>query len=103
MLVQLVNNYHHIGLYKRDPNVSSRSLYKDQYDGNYYLARPAAVALTALISQAKRDGISFTISSAYRNTYHQKRAGTATNSPHEYGGAIDISELYSALDPKGSM
>lgn len=89
--------------YKRDPNVSSRSLYKDQYNGNYYLARPAAIQLTNLISQAKTDGISFTITSAYRSTYHQKRAGTATNSPHEYGGAIDIGELYSALDPKGSI
>lgn len=89
--------------YSRDPNVSSRSLYKDQYNGNYYLARPAAIALTKLISQAKTDGISFTISSAYRSTYHQKRAGTATNSPHEYGGAIDIAELYAALNPPGSM
>ncbi len=84
-------------------NEKYRSIFQNQYDGNYYLARPAAFALTSLISQAKTDGISFTISSAYRNTFHNKAAGGATDSAHAYGGAIDILELWTALDPQGSV
>ena len=81
---------------------SSKQVYIDQYDSNYYLARPAALMLGRLINQAKTDGISFTISSAYRNTVHNTAIGGATDSAHAYGGAIDIGELYNALDPKGS-
>ena len=77
-------------------------IYRDQYDSNYYLARPAAENLSRLIDQAKRDGISFEITSAYRNTYHNMEIGGDTNSAHAYGGAIDIGELYNALNPKGS-
>lgn len=78
------------------------SIYQEQYDSNYYLARPAAENLSRLIDRAKADGISFTITSAYRNTYHNREVGGDTNSAHAYGGAIDIGELYNALDPKGS-
>lgn len=81
---------------------SSKQIYIDQYDSNYYLARPAANALNRLVNQAKRDGISFTITSAYRNTYHNTKIGGAVDSAHAYGGAIDIGDLYQALDPKGS-
>ena len=78
------------------------SIYQEQYDSNYYLARPAAENLSRLIDRAKADGISFTITSAYRNTYHNREVGGDTNSAHAYGGAIDIGELYNALNPKGS-
>ena len=81
---------------------SDKQIYIDQYDSNYYLARPAAFMLRRLIDQAKRDGISFTISSAYRNTVHNKSIGGATDSAHAYGGAIDIEELFNALSPKGT-
>ena len=45
------------------------------------------------------DGKQFTITSAYRNLDHQARLlkkdkeNAATNSPHSYGGAIDIGEI----------
>jgi LAS superfamily LD-carboxypeptidase LdcB len=81
---------------------NSYQIYVDQYDSNYYLARPAAFMLRRLIDQAEKDGISFTITSAYRNTTHNKSVGGATDSAHAYGGAIDIGELYHALSPKGS-
>lgn len=96
------------------PNVKMSSqgatwkpVYQSQYDGNYYLARPAADALRNLVRKAQADGISFTITSAYRNQYHSEKLYkkpvnvNPTNeeiSAHLFGGAIDIGELYTAAD-----
>jgi len=78
-----------------------RQFYKKQYGGNYFLEQNAAYALDSLARKAQRDGISFTITSAYRDLDHQARIlkkdkkNAATNSPHSYGGAIDIQEIAS--------
>jgi hypothetical protein len=73
---------------------SSKWIYEQQYDGYYYLARAAAMNLKELVRDARADGIEFTISSAYRNNYHNSKIGGASNSAHKYGGAIDIADLY---------
>jgi len=78
-----------------------RQFYKKQYGGHYFLEQNAAYALDSLARKAQRDGISFTITSAYRDLNHQARIlkkdkeNAATNSPHSYGGAIDIQEISS--------
>ena len=76
-----------------------KEFYKKAYGGNYFLEQNAAKALQQLAAKAKQDGISFTISSAYRSEDHQKllrksNPNAAKNiSPHSYGGAIDIAEI----------
>lgn len=77
---------------------------KKYYDGNYYLAKPAAEALLkfAKFLEENYPGKTFQINSAYRNYDHQnslkssdsssKTAG-AGSSAHGWGGAIDIQEL----------
>ena len=73
--------------------------YEKEYDGYYYLADEATRGLVKLADQARADGISFTITSAYRSNAHQTRlqnSGVAAqpgSSPHNYGGAIDIGEI----------
>ena len=74
------------------------------YDGEYYLAQPAAEALYEFGQFIKNnwEGKSFLITSAYRSYNHQtglktadsssKVAGAGT-SAHGWGGAIDINEL----------
>lgn len=71
------------------------------YNGEYYLARPAAIALFKLAKHlaANNPNQTYTITSAYRNNQHQAElAGTsvaaaAGSSAHNWGGAIDIQEL----------
>jgi hypothetical protein len=71
--------------------------------GGWFLLHPEAAAqYLKLKALADKEGISFTLSSAYRNYKHQKTlknkkgggAATAGSSPHGWGGAIDIGELY---------
>lgn len=77
---------------------------KVYYDGNYYLAEPAAEALLEFGKFLEKEypGKTYLITSAYRNIAHQK--GLSSNdksniaakpggSPHGWGGAIDIQEL----------
>ena len=90
-------SYDNVKLSSQDADTAE--FYKSEYDGNYFLEKQAAFALTQLIGQAKNDGISFTITSAYRSLDHQTRlssSGVAAkpgSSPHNYGGAIDIGEI----------
>jgi len=80
---------------------------KTYYDGNYYLAEPAAEALLefgkfieeAWLSKGKSP---FLITSAYRSYSHQNglktndnsaKTASAGSSPHGWGGAIDINGL----------
>lgn len=73
----------------------------DYYDGNYYLAEPAAEALLEFGKFLEREypGKQFLITSAYRSRLHQSElsstgvAASAGSSPHGWGGAIDIQEL----------
>lgn len=76
-----------------------KEFYKKAYGGNYFLEQNAAKALQQLVVKAKQDGISFTISSAYRSEDHQKLLRKSNPnaakqiSAHSYGGAIDIAEI----------
>jgi hypothetical protein len=71
---------------------------------SWWLAKPAAIKLSDLTRMAAKDGINLTITSTYRSYAYQantsKLAGGASqgNSPHGWGGAIDIAELYGAVN-----
>ena len=76
----------------------------------YWLATPAQEALQRLAKQATDDGIVFTINSTYRSYAYQentkrqypKTAASPGNSPHGWGGAIDILELNRAVGGSAS-
>jgi len=71
---------------------------------SWWLAKPASIKLSDLTRMAAKDGINLTITSTYRSYAYQantsKLAGGASqgNSPHGWGGAIDIAELYGAVN-----
>jgi hypothetical protein len=71
---------------------------------SWWLAKPAAIKLLDLTRMAAKGGINLTITSTYRSYAYQantsKLAGGASqgNSPHGWGGAIDIAELYGAVN-----
>lgn len=71
---------------------------------SWWLAKPAAIKLSDLTRMAAKDGINLTITSTYRSYAYQantaKLPGGASqgNSPHGWGGAIDIAELYGAVN-----
>lgn len=81
---------------------------KTYYDGEYYLAEPAALALLEFGKFIEENWIKklnknpFLITSAYRSYNHQNglksadssaKTASAGSSPHGWGGAIDINEL----------
>ena len=77
---------------------------KTYYNGEYYLAQPAAEALYEFgkFIEENWDGEPFMITSAYRSYNHQNglktsdssaKTASAGSSPHGWGGAIDIQEL----------
>ena len=88
------------------------------YKGYYVLEPGAAAACSKWMAQAKSDGFSFTITSAYRDFAYQNKlaAGSANpktkkksaavasagNSVHGIGLAVDIGELYRAAGGKGA-
>ena len=78
--------------------------YTYQGTGNWFLLHPEAARQYKLMeAAAKSQGIRWTITSAYRDYSHQVSLGkkntvaAAGSSPHGWGGAIDIGELYSAV------
>lgn len=79
-----------------------------EYGFQFLLHPEAAQQYLAMKEAAKRDGIKWTITSAYRSYNHQKSLGstrtvaTAGSSPHGWGGAIDIGELYLAAKGSGN-
>ena len=96
-------------LYNQDSN-------KTYYDGEYYLAEPAALALLEFGKFIEENWIKkgknpFLITSAYRSYNHQNglksadssaKTASAGSSPHGWGGAIDINELI-ARDGDGNL
>jgi predicted chitinase len=77
--------------------------------GGWYLLHPEAAEQYLKLKQfAASQGIKFTLTSAYRDFAHQQELGSsatvagAGSSPHGWGGAIDISELYRAVGGSGS-
>lgn len=75
-------------------------------ESGWYLLHPeAAAAYKQLRAYAVQQGVNFTLTSAYRDFDHQKAlrdgskggAAPAGSSPHGWGIAIDISELYHAV------
>lgn len=74
-----------------------------KWDKSWWLAKPALIKLQDLTRMAAKDGVTLTITSTYRSYTYQaqtsKLPGGASqgNSPHGWGGAIDISELYQAV------
>lgn len=77
--------------------------------GGWYLLHPEAAEQYNKLKQfAKSQGVKFTLSSAYRDFAHQQELGSkstvagAGSSPHGWGGAIDIQELYRAVGGTGN-
>lgn len=91
----------------------SQDTNKTYYNGEYYLAQPAAEALLEFgkFIEENWDEDPFMITSAYRSYAHQNGLKTedsssttasAGSSPHGWGGAIDIQELI-ARDGNGKL
>jgi len=83
----------------------SRPRYKYNKTGDWVLMHPEAAAQYAKWqAQAKKDGITFTIASGYRDRAHQAEvqadvgddAAKPGSSPHGWGATIDISGLKKA-------
>jgi hypothetical protein len=92
-------------------NGNGYAKYKYKGTGGWYLLHPtAATQYLKLVEAAKKDKVSFTLTSAYRDRAHQKSLGKKKtvakvgSSAHGWGGAIDISELFAEVagsgDPK---
>jgi len=86
---------------------------KDRYtyqgSGGWYLLHPQAAAQYQRMKQsATAQGIGWTVTSAYRDLDHQGSLGSSStvakagSSPHGWGGALDISELYRAVGGSGN-
>lgn len=79
-----------------------------RYNGKYLLHPEAAIQYFKLKKQAKTEGITWTITSAYRSVAHQQSLGTGStiakpgSSPHGWGIAIDFSELYRQVGGSGN-
>ena len=73
----------------------------------FMLHPSAAKAWFKWRDEMKSKGISFRVSSAYRNYAHQNGLGSgstvakAGSSPHGFGGALDFSNLYSIVGGSG--
>ena len=77
-------------------------------DGLYRLHPAAAKAYLQLKNAAAADNVRWTLSSAYRSKEHQATLGSGStvakpgSSPHGFGGAIDIQELYREVGGSGN-
>jgi hypothetical protein len=77
-------------------------------DGLYRLHPAAAKAYLQLKNAAASDNVRWTLSSAYRSKEHQATLGSGStvakpgSSPHGFGGAIDIQELYREVGGSGN-
>lgn len=86
-----------------------RDKYIYQGTKGWHLLHPeAARQYLAFKAYANSQNIRFTLSSAYRDLAHQISLGSGSTvatpgySPHGWGGAVDISEIYAAVPgPKG--
>lgn len=78
-----------------------------RYGGSHLLYPEAAARYQEMKAAAVAQGIRWTVTSAYRDFAHQVSLGSsrtvaaAGSSPHGWGGAIDIGELYSAVRGSG--
>lgn len=86
----------------------AKQRYRYNETGGWYLLHPEAAEQYNKLKQfAKSQGVRFTLSSAYRDFAHQQELGSrstvagAGSSPHGWGGAIDIQELYRAVAGSG--
>ena len=74
----------------------------------YMLAPPAASAWFKWKAEMDQKKISYSISSGYRNTSHQRSLGSGAtvaspgSSPHGIGGALDFRNLYQIVGGSGS-
>jgi LAS superfamily LD-carboxypeptidase LdcB len=79
-----------------------------RYNGKYLLHPEAAIQYFKLKKQAKAEGVTWTMTSAYRSVAHQQSLGTGStiakpgSSPHGWGIAIDFSELYRQVGGSGN-
>ncbi len=85
-----------------------KSRYTYNGTGGWFLLHPqAAQAYLSMKAAAKKDGISWTLTSAYRDLEHQQSLGSgstvakAGSSPHGLALAIDFGELYRVVDGSG--
>lgn len=87
------------------PPLANKTYYPDGY---WRLHPSAAKAYISFYNAAKSVGYNWTLTSAYRSKQHQASLGSGTtvaspgSSPHGWGGAADISELYQAVGGSGS-
>lgn len=76
--------------------------------GGFLLYPEAAAQYQKMKAAANAQGINWTLTSAYRDFEHQVSLGAkatvagAGSSPHGWGGAIDLSELYRAVKGSGN-
>lgn len=77
--------------------------------GGWYLLHPeAANQYFKLKNQAKKEGIGWTLTSAYRSLSHQASLGSGAtiakvgSSPHGWGLAIDFGQLFRAVGGSGN-
>jgi hypothetical protein len=77
-------------------------------DGQYRLAPAAAKAYKLFKAAAESAGYNWTLTSAYRSRQHQAGLGSGSTvaspgfSPHGWGGAFDVSELYRIVGGSGT-
>lgn len=86
-----------------------KSRYTYNGTGGWYLLHPEAAEQYKKFKKfATERGVKFTLTSAYRDFAHQQELGSrstvagAGSSPHGWGGAIDIQELYRVVGGSGS-
>lgn len=76
-----------------------------RWSNTFYMPEPALIKLRDLARMASKANVSFTITSIYRSYAAQDdvkkrygdKAASPGSSPHGWGGAIDIGELYTAV------
>jgi len=98
-----------------DPSVLQKLMFllpsanKTYYPDGYWRLHPsAAKAYISFYNAAKSAGYNWTLTSAYRSKQHQASLGSGEtvaspgSSPHRWGGAADISELYQSVGGSGS-
>ena len=87
------------------PPTNNKTYYPDGY---WRLHPSAAKAYASFYNAAKSAGYNWTLTSAYRSKQHQASLGSKETvaspgfSPHGWGGAADISELYQAVGGSGA-
>jgi len=82
--------------------------YKYKGTGGWYLLHPTAAAqYLKLVEAGRKENVSWTLTSAYRDRTHQaslgkkKTVAKVGSSAHGWGGAIDISELFKEVNGSG--